>query len=171
MAIRFVRPETAVLTLSGGDTLIVKKRLTAGEQRAQLGRAYTTTATGLAALNFMETGVALVSAYLVDWSILKDDGEIGVGYGVVPHRVPDPDAVKIRGLSIDELVAVLNNLDPASFTEIKEAIEAHVAAGDAARANEKKTLAGATPAPPTSRSPSVADGALSGSEILTLTTT
>jgi hypothetical protein len=172
MSIRFVRPETAVLTLSGGDTLIVKKRLTAGEQRAQLGRAYTTTPTGLAALNFMETGIALVTAYLVDWSILKDDGEtIGVGYGEIPRRVPDPDAVKIRGLSIDELTAVLNNLDPASFTEIKEAIEAHIAAGDAARANEKKTLTGATPAPPTSRSPSVADGASSGSEILTLTTT
>jgi hypothetical protein len=164
MSIRFVRPETAVLTLSGGDTLIVKKRLTAGEQRAQLGRAYTTTATGLTALNFMETGIALVTAYLIDWTFAPVGG---VGYG----DLPSPEAVPIRGLSIDELTAVLNNLDPASFTEIKEAIEAHVAAQDAARAAEKKTPAGATPAPSTSRSPSVADGASSGSEILTLTTT
>jgi hypothetical protein len=155
MSIRFVRPETVVLTLSGGDTLIVKRRLTAGEQRAQLGRAYTTTTTGLSQLNFMETGIALITAYLIDWT------------------TSDPDAalVPIRGLSVDEVMAVLNNLDPASFTEIKEAIEAHVAAQDAARAAEKKTPAGATPAPSTSRSPSVADGASSGSEILTLTTT
>jgi len=145
MAIRFVRPETVVLPLSGGDALIVKKRLTAGEQRRQFARAYERDAEGKLRVNLMETGVALITAYLIDW-----------------QQHDDPTA-SIRGLSIDELTDVLNSLEPASFTEIKEAIERHELAMLDEREAEKNASAGEKSTPSTSPSRFVADGVLTGS--------
>jgi hypothetical protein len=145
MSIRFVRPETVVLPLSGGDAIIVRKRLTAGEQRRQFARAYEANSDGKLRVNLIETGLALITAYLIDWT---------------QH---DDPAATIRGLSLDELTDVLNNLDPASFTEIKEAIEQHELAMVAEREAEKNARAGETIAPAISPSPYVADGALIGS--------
>jgi len=124
MSIRFVRPERVVLPLSGGDSLIVRKRLTAGEQRQQFVRAYTADGTGKLRVNLIETGMALITAYLIDW-----------------NQHDDPDA-SIKGLSVDELTEVLNLLDPASFTEIKEAIERHELAMLAERDAEKNDQGG-----------------------------
>jgi len=145
MGIRFVRPETTVLHLTGGDALIVRKRLTAGEQRKQFARAYETNADGKLRVNLIETGMALVTAYLVDWT-----------------QSDDPDA-SIRGLSFDELTDVLNHLDPASFTEIKEAIEKHELAMLAEREAEKNVRDGGINVPATLPSPSGAAGVLVGS--------
>ncbi len=145
MSIRFVRPETVVLPLSGGDAIIVRKRLTSGEQRRQFSRAYEANADGKLRVNLIETGLALITAYLIDWT---------------QH---DDPAATIRGLSLDELTDVLNNLDPASFTEIKEAIEQHERARPADRAPQKHARDGERTAPAISPSPYVADGALIGS--------
>jgi hypothetical protein len=70
-------------------------------------------------------GRATVLAYLVDWT-LTDEGE----------------PVPIRGLSVDELGAVVDNLEGPDFREVREAIEAHERRESEAREAEKKTIAG-----------------------------
>jgi len=142
---RFVRPDTTVLALSDGDTVTIRTRLNAGERRALLARTMEAGPDGRWRLNMVQTGLALVTAYLVDWS-LRDDT------GVVP----------IRGVAIGELETVLNNLDSESFTEILHAIERHEKAMDDARAEEKKLRAGSLDDEATSRSRYVVVGGSSG---------
>jgi hypothetical protein len=146
MSIRFVRPETTILHLTGGDSLVVRKRLTNGEARKQFARAYEVNPDGRLRVNLIETGMALVTAYLIDWT-----------------QHDDATAASIRGLTVDELTDVLNQLDPASFSEIKEAIEQHELAMLAEREAEKNSLAGGTTASAILPLPSDADGVLIGS--------
>jgi hypothetical protein len=129
---RFVRPETVTLTLANDDRLIVKKQLNAGEQRAVFARLYTQGADGKLQVDPLATGLHLILAYLVDWTLRDEDGP-----------------VPIRGLRPDELAAILNRLDPASFTEIKEAIEQHETAVAAERAEKKTSPTTATVSDPT----------------------
>lgn len=152
---RFVRPDVVVLRISGGDTLTVKKRLTSGEHRDQFARLYVPGPDGALVVNRLQTGLALITSYLVDWSLVDDDG------------VP----VAIRGLSIPELESVLNALDRESFIEIKEAIEAHERAQDDERDRQKKLPAGVNGAASTFSSPSAPAGTSNGSATSTPTTT
>jgi len=126
MGSRFVRPETVTLSISNGDTLTVKKRLTSGEQRAAYARIYVTKANGDLGVNPLSTGMAQITAYLIDWNFTDDDGR----------------PVPIRGLSSDELVTVLDNLSQESFQEILRAIEQHEAAMQAERVKEKNAQDG-----------------------------
>lgn len=123
---RFVRPETRTLTLANGDQLIVRARLTAGEQRAQFARMYTTGPDGRVQRNLLMLGVGLVVAYLLDWNLTDDRDQL----------------VPIRDLSTAELHQVLDSLDPADFDEIQTAIEAHEKAMLAEREDQKKILTG-----------------------------
>jgi len=148
MGSRFVRPETCRLLLASGESLTVKKRLTHGEQRAAYARMYVTGADGALTVNPLQLGMALVTAYLVDWHLLDDD-------------------VSIRGLSVDDLTTLLDTLTPEAFTEIRVAIEQHEAAMLAARAEEKKTTSATPGADPISPSPFASAGASSGSVIST----
>jgi len=145
MSIRFVRPEHVWLQLTGGDAILVRKRLTSGEQRAQFARAYEANADGKLRVNLIETGMELITAYLIDW-----------------RQQDDPQA-SIRNLSIAELTDTLNQLESASFTEIKEAIERHELAMLADREAEKNSPAGEKAASAISPLPSDADGVLVGS--------
>lgn len=120
---RFVRPETKTLTLANGDLLIVRARLTAGETRAQFARCYTTDADGMLRRNPMASGLATIVAYLLDWNLRDDNGNL----------------VAIRDLSPDDLAMVIDSLDFRSFTEIREAIDAHETAMTTERDAEKKT--------------------------------
>ena len=122
---RFVRPETRTLTLANGDHLIVRARLTAGEQREQFARMYTQGPTGVQR-NLLMIGVGQVVAYLLDWNLRDDAGQL----------------VPIRDLSAADLHHVLNQLDPVSFDEIQQAIEAHEKAMHAERDDQKKILTG-----------------------------
>ena len=144
---RFVRPDLVTLAISGGDTLTVRKRLNAGEQREAYARMYVTGIDGSMRVNPLQSGIAMMVAYLVDWSLTDDEGAI----------------VPIRGLSVAELEATLHNLDPESFTEIKQAIEAHEERMREEREREKKTPDGTNGAEATSPSRSGAGGALIGS--------
>lgn len=144
---RFVRPETAILTISNGDTLTVRRRLTAGEQRTAYARMYIAGVDGQLRSNPLQSGIELIAAYLLDWSLTDDAGE----------HVP------IRGLSADELTSVLDGLEPESLAEIRIAIEQHEERTKAAREQEKKLQAGASASSATSASPSVLVGASSGS--------
>lgn len=133
MGSRFVRPDTRILTLADGDRLIVKQQLNAGEQRAAFNRLYTQGPDGKLRVDPMATGLNLILAYLIDWTVSDDDGP-----------------VPIRGLEGEELTAILNRLDPASFTEIKEAIERHEMAVAAERAEKKTTATSETASDPIS---------------------
>ena len=106
---RFVRPDVVTIKISQGDTLTVKRRLTSGERRASFARMYLAGADGRLKVNPLATGMALITAYLVDWSLVDDDGKL----------------VVIRDQPVEAVTAALDALDQESFTEIKEAIEAH----------------------------------------------
>jgi hypothetical protein len=149
---RFVRPETVTLTISDGDTLTVKRRLNSGEERALFARMYTAGVNGQLKVNPFQTGIAIVTAYLLDWS-LTDDGK----------RVP------IAELSVDELTRVLDGLDPTTYGEIRQAIEAHDNAVREEREQTKKAKGGETPLPVTSPSRSDATGDTNGSASSTQT--
>lgn len=133
----FVRPETVSLTISSGDTLTVKKRLTSGEQRAAYARIYITKANGDIVVNPLLTGLAQVEAYLVDWTLTDHAGR----------------PVPIKGLSVDELESVLDNLSSESFKSILTAIEQHETAMLAERAKEKNALDGVNESSAISPSP------------------
>lgn len=132
---RFVKGGTDILTLKNGDTLVVKKRLNVGEDRARYSRMRG---------DRMRVHICTVVAYLLDWQ-LKDD------------RPP------ILGLSDDDKEAVIDNLDPDDFDEIRDAITAHIDAQQQARAAEKKARDGVSELSATSPSPVTSAGASSGS--------
>ena len=143
---RFARPEVTVLTLANGDTLTVKRRLTAGEQRAMFARMYRTV-DGVTKVDGLEVDRATVVGYLLDWSLTDDEGQ----------------PVPIRGLPPDELAIVVDGLTPEDFKEISAAIDAHSEAMSAVRQAEKKTPLGDTASPSTSPSPLDSGGATNGS--------
>jgi hypothetical protein len=126
------------LTLANGDTLTVKKRLSSGEQRAVWARMYHTDDEGTLRRNPFTFGLATLLAYLVDWSLTDDQG----------------DRVVIRGISADDLTAILDALTPEDFAEIKAAVDAHEVAMVQERADAKKNPSGETGSSPTSPSPS-----------------
>ena len=115
---RFVKPDTVRLSISDGDWLEVKKRLTAGEYRERLAREYVQGDDQKLRADLRQSGIALIVAYVVDW-LLTDDGR------VVPFS---EDA--LRAVDID------------TFREILRAVEAHDEADEAARSAEKNAPAG-----------------------------
>jgi hypothetical protein len=118
----FVKPETVRLSLSDGDWMDVKKRLTAGEYRERLAREWhQSEETGRMSLDMRQTGVALIAAYALDWSFVDEKGQ------------PVP-------FSEDALRAV----DIDTFREVLKVVEAHDAADEAARSAEKNGSAGAS---------------------------
>jgi hypothetical protein len=155
MGNRFVRPETAKLPISDGDWLIVRKRLSHGEQRTAFARMYLAGADGTLRANPFSVGMETVTAYLLDWSLQDADGQ----------------PVVIRGVPVDELTAKLDALSPEDFGEIRTVIEQHELAMAAERAEAKKKATGATGSDPTSPSPSAPGSPSTTSEPLTLTTT
>jgi len=117
--LRFVQPEPVRLTLSDGDWVEVKKRLSVGEERAAFQQIVgeVNQATGWRRPNVEMVGIAEMVAYIVDWSF-RDANDKPVKVSV--------DAIK--------------QLDPATFSEIEKALEVHVAAVEAqaqASKNEK----------------------------------
>lgn len=129
MGSRFVAPETARLDISQGDWLVVKKRLTAGEQRRVFSRMVREMRPGeKVQLDPQQVGKTKAAEYLVDWSLTDAKGQ----------------PVVLRGKTGDEIGTMLDALDPDSFREIVAAIDAHEAAQDAAAEQEKNAQAGAS---------------------------
>jgi hypothetical protein len=126
---RFVRPETDKLDLSGNDWLLVKRRLTAGEQRAAFARQIKRMTLGEPTLLDPEgVGLSKIVSYLLDWSFVDDDGR----------------SVVIRDQPTPVVESALLALDTASFREVYEAITAHEDRQVAALAEEKKRTDGGT---------------------------
>jgi hypothetical protein len=124
---RFVRPDTEKLDISGGDWLLVKRQLTAGEERHAFARIVKRMPIGgPTEIDPEATGLNKIVAYLLDWS-LRDDAD---------------HVVVIREQPANVVEAALLSLDPASFREIHDAITAHEARQAAALEAEKKRTDG-----------------------------
>lgn len=151
MASRFVRPDTTILHISKGDTLTVKRRLNAGEQRALFAQMATVQDSGAYKPNYMQIGLARVVAYLVDWSLVDDAGKL---VALTNNGMPK---------SRDEVAAIVDGLSLDDFSEIREAIETHIEAQDAELALEKNGQGIASASPAISSSPVDAIGVTTGS--------
>ena len=121
MSSRYRIPETTKVQISLGDWLLVKKHLTAGEER----RMYT--GMSMAGPDKVSVDLAAVqpmkmAAYLLDWS-LTDVSNKPIVIADQPREV---------------IVAALDGLPPEDFDEIWEAITAHENAMKALREQEKK---------------------------------
>lgn len=137
MASRVVGIASRKLLISGGDWLLVKDRLNHGEQQDAFARRYVANSQGGHSVNLRVAGMEKVTAYLLDWSLTGLDEHV----------------IVIRGQPVDVVESALKSLDPESFAEIFNAIEAHEQAMAIARAEEKKLQAGATASAATSSSP------------------
>jgi hypothetical protein len=122
---RIRHPETLRIDLTGGDWIIVKKFLTAGEARRIFARMIRRGDHG-DQVDTLQVGLAKMCVYLVDWSITDADGQ----------------PVIIRGMDEDVIASILDSLDMDAFAEIHQAVEKHETAMDAIREEEKKILAG-----------------------------
>jgi hypothetical protein len=144
---RFPPPSVTTLKISHGDTLIVKSRLNAGESRAAYARMIVEGPHGEPRIDRVRQGIAVVLAYLVDWSLVDGDGHV-----VVIRQ--QPEAV---------VMAALDALDTDSYLEIKDAIEMHDASVLAARLAEKNEPGGATESSAISPLPVAVTGDTNGS--------
>jgi len=132
MSIRVRRPATERLEISEGDYLLVKQDLTAGEYRDLMrasSRPMTLSAgdsTPRMELDPVAAGLAMVMAYLLDWSFTDADGR-----KLVIADAP-PAVVK----------AALDNINSDAYMEVQRAIQDHQSARAAALAEEKKTPPG-----------------------------
>jgi hypothetical protein len=118
---RFVTPDVVRIALTDDDWIDVKRELTTGEQR-QMFAAMRSGGT----FDPGRVGIARQLAYIVAWSFIDPTG---------------------RPAPLD--AATLDDLDTDSSRELREAIDAHEAAGEAAREAQKKTRrSGATPSAP-----------------------
>jgi hypothetical protein len=120
MGRRIRRPEVVRLEISQGDWLLVKKHLTAGEQRAIFRRMMREGITS-DRVDPVRVGWAKMVGYLLDWSIEDADGQ----------------PVVIRDKSEEDIGAALDALDVDSFREILAAIDTHEEAMAAELAAEK----------------------------------
>jgi hypothetical protein len=143
---RVVGIESRRLTLSNGDWILVKDRLNAGENRRMVKRGSTQTPDGVL-VDSIEAGLAKILAFLLDWSLTGLDGQ------VIP-------ILRQSGRAVE---AALDSIDPASYTEILRAIEAHEIAMQAERDAQKKIPPGDPTSSPPSSSPAPADNPTTGS--------
>lgn len=120
---RVRQPESVQLSISEGDWILVKKHLTAGEQRRIYARMYRSLGTGVVEVDPVQTGLSLIVEYLLDWSLT--------------HAV-------VREQAAEAVIQALDALPPEDFDEIKVAVEAHDEAMRQLRAQEKKLRNGAT---------------------------
>ena len=138
MSSRFYRqPEETRLTLEGGEWLLVKKHLTAGESRAAQAKLFRTGSKKVGEaleVDLEQLGVAEAVAYLIDWSITD------------AYDKP----IRIRDQPYEFVAAALNAMAPEAMAEILAAIGKHGEAMAAERDQEKKVRDGSSVPSPTS---------------------
>ena len=123
MSIRIRRPETARLDLPSGDWIIVKKFLTAGDERAMFWRMLRQGFDGKDKIDPLLVANAKIVAYLLDWSVSDADG----------------NPVIIRDEGPDSIASIVDMLDPDDCRMIANAINDH----ETAIEREKKLTPGA----------------------------
>lgn len=144
---RFVGTQTVRLPLTDGEYILVKERLSAGEEQDMFAEmVLDMTAGEKVHLDPKLVQTAKVLAYLVGWS-LTDDGQ------------PVPMAPT---MSIADRRSTLRSVDGETFREIRVAIDAHEAAVEQARADRKNGPGSESESSKTSPSPDAAIGGTSG---------
>jgi hypothetical protein len=131
MGARYRKQEAIRLELEGGDWLLVKKHLTAGEQRdanANIlsGPGGTFKAGERPDIDPRKIGIAQAVAYLIDWSLTDNDDR----------------PLVIRDQPSSVVIAMLENQTPESLVEVLAAIDRHDDAMIAERDQEKKDRTG-----------------------------
>src|SRR5580765_7905053 len=119
------RQEEMRLEISDGNWLLVRKYLTAGDERdahEHIIKAGTMRPGEKPEIDLKHLGIAQVVSYLLDWSLTD---------------VNDKPIV-IRGQSYDFIAGALRDMTPEGLREILQAIEAHDNAMTAERAIQKK---------------------------------
>lgn len=127
MGSRVVLPETRKLEISQGDWLLVKRRLNAGESRAAHALTIKSAPIGEDWDNDLsQLGLSLITAYLLDWSLVDPQG----------HQIVISEKPR------EVVEAALLSIDSISFSEILEAIKAHDKQQAEELREEKKLQAG-----------------------------
>ena len=152
---RFVTPSLTRLLLSDGDWIDVKTTLNTAETRTLMARSAPVLGEKRT-FDAIEYAMARVLGYLAGRSLTNGDG------APVPYSLD---------LSAVDREAVLGNLHPLTWTEIRDAIDTHINAAEAASSAEKNGQSGATASKATSPLPDASAGATNGSENLTQTST
>jgi hypothetical protein len=139
MSARTRLPETAILPISQGDTITVKKHLTTGEFRAFARATYTLDKAGTQVeANPIDIALAKILTYLLDWTVTDYAGQ-----PLVIWRQPEAT-----------IIAALNLIDPECYAEILQAITTHDVAMRDVRTEKKTDPAGAPTPSSSSASPS-----------------
>jgi hypothetical protein len=139
MGSRYRRQEEVRIELSEGDWLLVRKHLTAGEEReahARVIKAGSFKQGEKPEIDLEHLGIAQAVSYLIDWSITDADDK----------------PIRIRDQGYAFVAAALRNQTPESLREILEAVQAHDAAMTAERELQKKDPTGTSARSPTSTS-------------------
>lgn len=137
MALQVRPPEDALLSLSDGDWILVKKWLTAGENNKVFARMVKTMKTGEPGADGKAKpdidydieqmgGLSQAVAYLLDWSAKDSDGK----------------PIVIRDKSPREVEEALLALPAEAYKEITEAIEAHTKRVEVERTAPKNAPSG-----------------------------
>ena len=137
---RVTRPETHTLTLGSGETLLVKKRLNAGERREMMAEWRDPVTNRMDGLR---TGRATALAYLLDWD-LKDD--------ISGEALSMKDAKTGARLSNPEISSIMDSLDSDDAKEIERLIDEWDDKMLAERREEKKIQTGKPSSEPSSES-------------------
>lgn len=134
---RYRKPEQHRIEISQGDWLLVRKHLTAGEERdAQTHLLKSVRAGEKPEMDWKQIGVSMIVSYLLDWSI-KDVNE---------------QPIPVRDEPYEKVAAALLNLPNEDLEEIRQAVEAHDVAMRLEREHQKKASDGASVPSPTSAS-------------------
>ena len=131
MGSRYRRQEELRIDISEGDWLLVRKHLTAGEERDAQARVIKSGSFKQGEkpeLDLEHLGISQAVSYLIDWSITDADDK----------------PIRIRDQSYAFVAAALRNQTPESLREILDAIQAHDGAMSAEREIQKKDRAGET---------------------------
>jgi len=139
MSSRFRKPETIRLPLEEGDWLLVRKYLTAGEERGATARVFkdgTMKPGEKPDLDYRHLELSQAIAYLLDWSLTDADDQ----------------PIVIRDQPYEFVHAALEAMESFSLREILNAIQAHDAAMTAEREHQKKVRAGGNVSDPISTS-------------------
>jgi hypothetical protein len=137
MGSRYRKQEEMRIEISDGDWLLVRKHLTAGEERdaqARVIKAGTMKSGEKPELDLEHLGIAQAVSYLIDWSLTDADGQ----------------PIRIRDQPYAFVASALRNQTPESLREILDAIQAHDEAMTNERARQKKLPAGASASSPIS---------------------
>jgi len=139
MGNRYRKQEEHRIDISDGDWLLVRKHLTAGEERdaqARVIKAGTMKSGEKPELDLEHLGIAQAVSYLIDWSITDAEGQ----------------PIRIRDQPYAFVAAALRNQTPESLREILDAIQAHDEAMTKEREHQKKLQGGGSAPSPTSTS-------------------